>query len=196
MSLCWIECRNLSRLFNVSLTFPLRIGSQVQRVPAFASDKKPLTLFLITSRKTNLWEGHVLRCVCPSLQWEGFHLTIKHDDSLCGLFPLVTALTPPPSPASDIWWSRLESCSNLFTWELHCICHQLVLTSGGWLRTVGKQRYVSYRNALLVPPPTKLGQGHIFRSMCQESCPRGEGLYQHALQVSRPTPRGKLRGLA
>ena len=34
----------------------------------------------------------------------------------------------------------------------------------------------------------KLGQGNIFRSMCQEFCSEGG--------VSRPTPRGRLRGLA
>ena len=49
-----------------------------------------------------------------------------------------------------------------------------------------------------LPPTTKLGQGNIFRSVCQEFCPWGGGVVvsQHALQVSRPTPREKLRGLA
>ena len=49
-------------------------------------------------------------------------------------------------------------------------------------------------------------QGNIFRSVCQEFCPQG-GWYalhqvsgggvvpQHALQVSRPTPKGKFRGI-
>ena len=40
----------------------------------------------------------------------------------------------------------------------------------------------------MLPPATKLGQGNIFRSVCQEFCSRGG--------VSRPTPRGRLRGLA
>ena len=40
----------------------------------------------------------------------------------------------------------------------------------------------------LLPPATKLGQGNIFRSVCQEFCSQG---------VSRPTPRGgRLKGLA
>ena len=36
-----------------------------------------------------------------------------------------------------------------------------------------------------LPPATKLGQGNIFRSVCQEFCPRGGGggVSQHALQV-------------
>ena len=34
---------------------------------------------------------------------------------------------------------------------------------------------------MFLPPAMKLEQGNIFRSMCQEFCPRG---------VSRPTPRG------
>ena len=28
-----------------------------------------------------------------------------------------------------------------------------------------------------LPPPTKLGQGNIFRSVCQEFCPQGGGMY-------------------
>ena len=35
---------------------------------------------------------------------------------------------------------------------------------------------------ILLPPATKLGQGNIFRSVCQEFCPRGV-VSQHALQV-------------
>ena len=57
---------------------------------------------------------------------------------------------------------------------------------------------------LFLPPATKLGQGNIFRSVCQEFCSQ-EGWYpsmalqqvskrgvvsQHAMQVSRPTPGG------
>ena len=51
-----------------------------------------------------------------------------------------------------------------------------------------------------------LGQGNIFRSVCQEFCPQG-GWYpsmpcrypggvvsQHALQVPRPTPKGEVKG--
>ena len=56
---------------------------------------------------------------------------------------------------------------------------------------------------LFLPPATKLGQGNIFRSVCQEFCSQGGVLSQqalqqvskgvvsqHAMQVSRPTPRG------
>ena len=40
-----------------------------------------------------------------------------------------------------------------------------------------------------LPSATKLGQGNIFRSVCQEFCPRGGG-------VSRPRPKGEVGGLA
>ena len=66
----------------------------------------------------------------------------------------------------------------------------------------------------LLPPATKLGQDNIFRRVCQEFCSWGGGWYssmpsrwypsmpcrswgcvsQHALQVSRPTPRGQFEG--
>ena len=73
-------------------------------------------------------------------------------------------------------------------------------SAGGWR----VRRSISHS---LLPPATKLGQGNIFRSMCQEFCPQGGGgggggarcrgvVSQQSLQVSRPTPRGKLRGLA
>ena len=76
-------------------------------------------------------------------------------------------------------------------------------------------------SVLLLPPATKLGQGNIFRSVCQEFCSLGgEGagvvsqyalqvVSQHGLQVSSgsgyasmhcrslgPHPGGKFRGLA
>ena len=38
-----------------------------------------------------------------------------------------------------------------------------------------------------LPPATKLGQGNIFRSVCQEFCSRGGG-------VSRPTPKVEVEG--
>ena len=54
-----------------------------------------------------------------------------------------------------------------------------------------------YLVSLFLSPATKLGQGNIFRSMCQEFCQWGGGLVsQHGLQVFRPTPGGRLRGLA
>ena len=52
-----------------------------------------------------------------------------------------------------------------------------------------RTQYTSYWNAFLLLPAVKLGQGNIFRSVCQEFCPQVGG-------VSRPTPRGMLGGLA
>ena len=48
----------------------------------------------------------------------------------------------------------------------------------------------------LLPPATKLGQGNIFRSVCQEFCSQG-GWYP-SIQCRSPGshPEGKLRGLA
>ena len=36
--------------------------------------------------------------------------------------------------------------------------------------------HASYWNAFLLPPAMKLGQGNIFRSMCQQVCPQGGGM--------------------
>ena len=78
-------------------------------------------------------------------------------------------------------------------------------------------RFVPLLNLLLLllPPANEsLGQGNIFRSVCQEFCPWGgailactaggiptylaaglQGVSQHALQVFRATPKGKFRGI-
>ena len=66
-----------------------------------------------------------------------------------------------------------------------------------WVGVHGSSPVLDYRRMLherpynwsrFLPPATKLGQGNIFRSVCQEFCPRGGGevVSQHALQVSRP----------
>ena len=53
---------------------------------------------------------------------------------------------------------------------------------------------------LFLPPATKLGQGNIFRSVCQEFCPQGVSRPRPRVkvggrgQVSRPRPRGKVGG--
>ena len=53
----------------------------------------------------------------------------------------ITTSPPGYTPCSDIWWSSLETCSNLFTWG-HT--HPLGLTSIGGHRS---RQYVSYWNA-------------------------------------------------
>ena len=45
----------------------------------------------------------------------------------------------------------------------------------------------------LLPPAPKLGKGNIFRSVCEEFCSQGV-VSQHALQVSKPTPREEVEG--
>ena len=52
-----------------------------------------------------------------------------------------------PLHSSDIWWPKLDTCSNLFTWGHHCTGPQLVLTSGGGLHTSGQ--YPPHWNAFL-----------------------------------------------
>ena len=38
-----------------------------------------------------------------------------------------------------------------------------------------------YQHICLLPSATKLGQGNIFRSVCQEFCPRGGGVSPHCM---------------
>ena len=47
-------------------------------------------------------------------------------------------------------------------------------------------RYASYWNTFLLPPETKLGQGNIFRSVCQEFCPRGMSGSRHSSPPPAP----------
>ena len=42
-----------------------------------------------------------------------------------------------------------------------------------------------------LPPATKLGQGYVFTRVC-DPVHKGGVVSQHALQVSRPTPRGEV----
>ena len=91
--------------------------------------------------------------------------------------------------------------------------HVVLICGGSRISPTGGGLINSYR------PQTKFGgQGIIFTSVCQEFCSQGGGcaipvciaggilaclaaglqgrvVSQHALQVSRHTPRGKLRGI-
>ena len=53
----------------------------------------------------------------------------------------------------------------------------------------------------LLPPATKLGQGHIFRSVCQEFCSQGEGsaplhagIHPLGPEAGTPSPPPRTRG--
>ena len=46
----------------------------------------------------------------------------------------------------------------------------------------------------LLPPATKLGQGYVFTRVCDSVHGGGGIVSQHALQISRPTPRGEVEG--
>ena len=71
----------------------------------------------IYSPSMKLWEGNVLADVCLSVHSGGEggpNVTIIHD----ALNLTVQSPFPPSdmqSLSSDIWWSSLETCSNLFT---------------------------------------------------------------------------------
>ena len=89
--------------------------------------------------QTKLWEGNVFTGVCPSFCPWG---DIGNITCIMGIGHTVG--TYPPPPASDIWWSSLETCSILFTsGPIH---PPAVLTSSGGHRS---GRYASYWNALL-----------------------------------------------
>ena len=108
--------------------------------------------------------------------------------------PPTPDMGPQRLPASDIWWPPLKTCSKLFTLRptpppnrscnLMAVEAGMVSTSGwyasywnAFLCTV-RPRYVTQMSIPFVyvaflPPATKLGQGNIFRSVCQQFCPRG-----------------------
>ena len=69
-----------------------------------------------------LWEGNVFNCVCLSVcskeavlcDYYPWCIRPHHTGiTLClALVPLCTLTAHP----SDLWWQKLETCSNLFTW--------------------------------------------------------------------------------
>ena len=66
-------------------------------------------------------------------------------------------------------------------------------------RSCGAIVFFLYGALCYLPPPTKLQQGNIFRSVCQEFCSRGrEGGWYPSMHCRFPGPHpgGKLRGLA
>ena len=93
----------------------------------------------------NLGEGNVFICVC--LFTEGvfmWPLLMMHSISLYRPLP-ISDLKPP---TSDIWWSSLKTCSNLFIWRPPSKEQHLVVAIEG--RTFGESgRYASYWNVFL-----------------------------------------------
>ena len=83
---------------------------------------------------TNLREGNVFGCVCLSV-YMGVHCTASK--------PLLTLdltgkePTGQGSPASDIWWPSLETCSDLLTSAHPISADVLWLLSHLWLVQVG-----------------------------------------------------------
>ena len=73
----------------------------------------------------------------PMMHWTSLYRpTPLYGPQLC---PHPVQDPGPSPPASDIWWSRLDICSNLCTWRPHCTSPQPVMASSGWLRTVGER---------------------------------------------------------
>ena len=96
-----------------------------------------------------LWEGNVFSHMClvclsrgdPMWPLPMMHWISPYRDGL----PVPPYRNPmAPAPVSDIWWSGLETCSNLLTWGTSA---PPVLTSGGYRGTYGGR---SYWNALLL----------------------------------------------
>ena len=92
----------------------------------------------------------------PRMHWILLYMSPPYPSSLCtGFWSLFVqgpalklpyrALAPDPvqgpssvqigPSASDIWWPRLETCSNLFTWRPHCTGPPLPLVMHWWLPT-------------------------------------------------------------
>ena len=74
----------------------------------------------------------ICQSFCPQ---GGSHVTITHDTLHC-TGSTVQGPKPLPPSARDIWWQRLYTCSNLFTWGPHCT-DPPPTRAGGWLCTVG-----------------------------------------------------------
>ena len=84
-------------------------------------------------------------------------------------------------PCSFIKADELNAIPDLPQFRLLCV----IL----WSRQQGAGLNGLYGESILIylPPATKLGQGNIFRSVCQEFCRGGGVVSQHALQVTGPT---------
>ena len=87
-----------------------------------------------------------------------------------------------------------QSCCSCF---LNSFILNCSVRNGPWSNFTSnsflKQRF-QYVDLLisLLPPATKLGQGNIFSSVCQEFCPRG-GLPHCMLGYTTPSPRTRGR---
>ena len=129
-------------------------------------------LFCYYCLPTKLREGNVFSRVCPSviLSNKGSHVTITRDaldltvqgqshppfghrTSLCRDAPQTWDLTVQVPFSNDIWWPRLETCSNLTTWWPtprlpHQPCWYLVTIELSTVRASASRWYASYWNAL------------------------------------------------
>ena len=101
-----------------------------------------------------------LMSVCLSVhRRQGLHVTITHDvlDIIVQPSPHPLGirpwpLKPQPPPASDIWWSSLKTCSNLFIWghpQNNIWWWSHVWFTNGW--------YISYWNAFLCSSKDLIG---------------------------------------
>ena len=97
----------------------------------------------------------------------------------------------------SMWQKRTSVIENSFEASLPLDCcywfHWVQNKSFNWHFIM--RMYCSHKSPVWIGnqfllPATKLGQGNIFRSVCQEFCSQGGG------GSPGPHPRGKLRGLA
>ena len=110
----------------------------------------------------------------------------------------------PPSVASFLPTARK---GNVFTSVCQSFCPQSALRLLGHCSyLLWCSRYTSYWNAFLFPPANVVCKGYVFTGVCLSTggcypsmpCSRSLGeegvVSQHALQVSRPTPKGEVEG--
>ena len=78
-------------------------------------------------------QGHHVTIACDALDLTSSHqMSAPVGGSSCEHYPWCIGPHCTGPPASDFWWPRLETCSNLLTWG-----PPLVLTSGGYCWQAG-----------------------------------------------------------
>ena len=90
-----------------------------------------------------------------------------------------------PSPASDIWWPRLETCSNWFTWGPHCTGPPTSADIWWLVTAVGKQAVRILLQCFLVITAHKRSLRRLCFYGCLSFCPQG-GLPQCMLGYHTP----------
>ena len=146
-----IDVRITSITQTLCSNFVIFVAFTRTRAPITLQGKKSLHLFnqwhklhIFFTALQRSGEGYV--CVCPSVILStgegGILCNHSHDAMNCTVQPMDPL--PKDTPASDIWWPSLQTCSNLFNsappWQWHLVSFEAVtVTISRW--------YASYWNA-------------------------------------------------